>query len=100
MPTYATLVRFTAQSEASYANPWQALEEGMDTAAEKGIKMIGSYATLGPYDVMMIYEADDERVAANLAMDFGLKWSGRAETWTLIPTADLRKPAEKRRGRT
>jgi uncharacterized protein with GYD domain len=100
VPTYATLVRFTAQSESSYANPRQALEEGMEIAEEKGIKMIGSYATLGPYDVMLIYEATDERVAANLAVDFGLKWSGRAETWTLIPAADFRKQAEKRRVRT
>jgi uncharacterized protein with GYD domain len=98
VPTYVTLVRFIAQSEAGYANPRQALEEGMKVAAEKGINIIGSYATLGPYDVMMIYEAIDERIAAHLAMDFGLKWSGRVETWALIPAADLRKPEGTCRG--
>ncbi len=97
MPTYATLVRFSAQEETSYANPRQALEEGMKKAPEQGIKIIGSYATLGPYDVMLIYEAANERIAANMAMDFGMKWGGRAETWTLIPAGELRKVPRKRR---
>jgi len=91
MPTYATLVRFTAHEETSYANPRQALEAGAKLAAAVGIKLIGSYATLGPYDVMLIYQAPDEKLAANMAMDFGLKWGGRAETWTLIPVEELRK---------
>jgi uncharacterized protein with GYD domain len=99
MPTYATLVRFNAHEETSYANPRQALEEGMMTATEKRIKLIGSYATLGPYDVMLIYEAPNEKVAANMAMDFGMKWGGRAETWTLIPAAQLRKVTKKRRSK-
>jgi|WetSurMetagenome_2_1015567.scaffolds.fasta_scaffold179375_2 uncharacterized protein with GYD domain len=96
MPTFATLVRFSAQEITSYANPRMALEEGVKLAVERGIKPIGSYATLGPYDVMLIYEAKDEKVAANLAMDFGLKWGGRGETWTLIPVKELRKLAKKR----
>ena len=47
---------------------------------------------------MMTYEAADEKIAADLAMDFGLKWSVRAETWTLIPAADISKTVDKRRG--
>jgi uncharacterized protein with GYD domain len=96
MPTFATLVRFPAQEITSYANPRKALEEGVVLAAERGIKIIGSYATLGPYDVMLIYEAKDEKLAANLAMDFGLKWGGRGETWTLIPVRELRTITKKR----
>ena len=98
MPIYATLVRFSAQEVTSYTNPRKALEDGMKKATEMGIKVIGTYATLGPYDVMLIYEAPDEKVAASMAMDFGAKWGGRSETWTLIPTEELRKVAAKRRG--
>ena len=100
MPTFATLVRFSAQEITSYANPRKALEEGEKLAVERGIKIIGSYATLGPYDVMLIYEANDEKIAANMAMDFGLKWGGRGETWTLIPVKELRTITKKRAVRT
>ncbi len=93
MPTYATLVKFSAQEVTRYGNPRKALEESTKIAAGMGIKLIGTYAILGPYDVMLIYEATDEKVAASMAMDFGAKWGGRSETWTLIPTEELRTVA-------
>ena len=100
MPTYATLARFTAQEVTSMTNTRKALEEGAKMAAEIGIKLIGAYATLGPYDVMLIYEAPDEKVAAGMAMGFGAKWGGRPETWTLIPVEELPKITAKRRGQS
>lgn len=98
MPTYATLVRFTAQELSSMADPQKALEEGMKMAAEMGIKPISTYATLGPYDMMLLYEAPDEKVAAGMAIGFGTKWGGRSETWTLIPMEEFAKLAAKLRG--
>jgi uncharacterized protein with GYD domain len=100
MPIYATLARFTAQEVTSMANPRKALEEGMKMATGMGIKLIGTYATLGPHDVMLIYEAHDEKIAAGMAMGFSAKWGGRSETWTLIPVEELPKLAAKRRRRT
>ncbi len=94
MPTYATLVRFSAQELTNMSNTIRALEEGAKTAAELGVKPIGAYATLGPYDVMIIYEAANEKAAVNMAMGFGTKWGGRAETWTVIPMDELIKPAK------
>ena len=81
-------------------NTRKALDEGMKMATEMGIKLIGTYATLGPYDVMLLYEAPDEKVAAGIAMGFGAKWGGRSETWTLIPVEELPKVTAKQRGRT
>lgn len=100
MPTYATLVRFTAQEVTSMTNTRNALEEGVKMATEMGIKLISAYATLGPYDVMLLYEAPDEKVAAGMVMGFGAKWGGRSETWTLIPVEELPKLAAKRRKQT
>ena len=98
MAIYATLVRFSAQEVTSMTNPRKSLEEGMKMAAEMGIKPIGTYATLGPYDLMLIFEAPDGKTAASMAMGFGAKWGGRSETWTLIPMEELvklTKPAPK-----
>lgn len=99
MPTYATLVRLAAQEVTGMTNPRKALEEGLKMAAEMGIKPIGTYVTLGPYDIMLIYEAPDEKAAVAMAMGFGAKWGGRSETWTLLPLEQLAAFTAKRRGR-
>ena len=99
MATFATLVRFMAQEVTSYANPRKALEEGKKMAIQMGIRPIGSYVTLGPYDVMLIYEAPNERVAVDMAMTFGAKWGGRSETWTLIPTEEVRQAVPRKKKR-
>lgn len=100
MTTYATLVKFSAQEVTAMTNTREALEEGVKTAAKIGIKLIGTYATLSPSGVMLIYEAPNEEVAAGMVTAFSAKWGGRSETWTLIPVDELPKLAVRRRGQT
>ena len=100
MTTYATLVKLSAQEVTAMTNTREALEEGVKMAAKMGIKLIGTYATLSPYGVMLIYEAPNEEVAAGMVTGFSSKWGGQSETWTLIPVDELPKLAGKRRGQT
>ena len=51
--------------------------------------MISSYATLGTYDVLLIYDAPDEKAVVSMAINFSDKWGGRPETLTLIPVEEL-----------
>ncbi|MFC2022997.1 GYD domain-containing protein, partial [Chloroflexota bacterium] len=69
--------------------PRQAMEEVTRVAPKMGIELIATYATLGPYDVMLIYEAPDEMAAVGMALNFSDKWGARPETWTLIPVEEL-----------
>jgi len=87
MPAYVTLVKFIPEGPKSINDIGKALEEGTKMAKEMGIKPIGAYATLGPYDMMLIYEAPDEKVAAGMSMSF----RGQTETWTLIPMEEFTK---------
>ncbi len=64
MPTYATLVKFISQGLGGIGDPEKAYNEGIKMVAQMGIKTIGAYATLGPYDLMLLYEAPDEKVTA------------------------------------
>ena len=93
MPAYATLVKFTTEGLRSIDDIGKAFEEGMKMAEQMGIKLIGAYATLGPNDMMLLYEAPDEKVAAGMAMTFATKWGGQSETWTLIPMEEFAKLA-------
>ena len=92
MPAYATLIKFTPEGLKS-VDVGKAYEEGMKMAEQMGIKTIAAYATLGPYDMILIYEAPDEKVAAGMATSFLAKWGAQTETWTLIPMEEFTKLA-------
>ena len=93
MPTYTTLVKFTAEGLKSIADLGKAYDEGTKMAQQMGIKSIGAYATLGPYDMMLIYQAPDEKVAAAMSVSLARKWGGETETWTVVPMEEFIKLA-------
>jgi uncharacterized protein with GYD domain len=91
MATYVTLVKFTPEGLKSIGDLGKMYEEGAKIAAQMGIKSIGAYGLLGPYDVMFIYEAPDEKAAANMPLSFSSSGSGQTETWTAIPMEEFVK---------
>jgi uncharacterized protein with GYD domain len=99
MATYVTLAKFTAEglkSMGDFAKEW---EEGAKRVAQMGIKTIGAYGLLGPYDMMFIYEAPDEKVAAIVALSFSSRKGGaQTETWTAIPMEEFVKLAGRLKG--
>ncbi len=97
MAMYATMVQLSAEEVTGMSNVKKMLEEVTHIAAELGIKILGSYATLGPYDIMLIYEAPDEKAAACMSMSVTSKLGGRPETWTLIPADEVPKIVQMRK---
>ena len=65
----------------------------VEASAHMGINVIGGYATLGPCDLMLLYDAPDETAAAGMAMAPDARTNAQAETWTLIPAEDFAKLA-------
>ncbi len=65
---------------------------------QMGIKQIAAYGVLGPYDMMIIYEAPDEKVAIMSNVAQALKWGRQLETWTLVPVEELAKLTAKLKG--
>jgi len=57
----------------------------MKMAERMKIKTIGAYGLLGRYDMMFIYEAPNEKVAAGMPLSFTPRGNGQTETWTAIP---------------
>ena len=98
MPTYATLVKFTSEGLRSIGDVGAAYDEGTKMAQQMGIKSIGAYATLGPYDMMLLYEAPDEKVAAGMSMSLATKWGGQTETWTVIPMEEFARLTARLKG--
>ena len=98
MKTYATLVKFTPQGIKHINNMQRAVAEETLAARKMGVKPIGSYATLGPYDLMLLYEAPDEQAATAMSLSFATKWSGTTESWTLIPMEQFSEIAKAFKG--
>ena len=96
MVTYVTLVKFTAEGPNSITDFGKAWEEGVKRVAQMGIKIIGAYGLLGPYDMMFIYEAPDQRCASRLPLSFASLGGGiQTETWTTIPLDEFVKIPER-----
>jgi uncharacterized protein with GYD domain len=81
MPHYITLMRWTSQGMAGLPAWRERVEEGERTIEASGGSLIGVYVTLGRYDVVEIFEAPTDEIAAEILMK--LQRHGAEHTETL-----------------
>jgi len=93
MSTYVTLLKFTSEGLKSIGDFGKSWEEGRKKAEQMGIKSIGAYSILGPYDMMFIYEAPDERAAMTTALSTLRGAAVPTETWTAVPMEEFARLA-------
>jgi uncharacterized protein with GYD domain len=93
MATFITLVKFSTETVKNMGDFGSVYEEGVKMGQQMGIKSIGAYATMGPYDAMFIYEAPDEKTAIGMVMSIATNQGGTTETWTAIPMEEFTKLA-------
>jgi len=87
MPTYVTLTRLSPESVKTPGELKKLERAVSDRVAREcpGVKWVGNYALLGPYDYLDIFEAPDEAVAARVVMIIRAFGHASSETWTAIP---------------
>lgn len=98
MPTYVTLLKMTSDGLKGVADFKKSWEEGRKRGEQMGIKPIGAYGLLGRYDMMFIYEAPNEKVAAGMPLSFAPEGSAHTETWTAIPMEEFVELAARFKG--
>jgi uncharacterized protein with GYD domain len=81
VPHYISLMRWTSKGLAGLPAWRERVEEGQRTIEDAGGQLIGVYVTLGRYDVVEIFEAPDDEVAAEILMK--LQRHGAEHTETL-----------------
>lgn len=95
MTTYVTLIKFTASGPEAITDFGKAWEAAAQNIALLGIKTVGAYGLLGPYDMMIIYQAEDQKSAAKLPLALAFLEGGiKTETWTTIPLDEFVKLPE------
>jgi uncharacterized protein with GYD domain len=63
MATYATLYSFTDQGIKAVKESPNRLKAAIQAAEAAGLKVHAAYYTVGPYDLVVISEADNEKAA-------------------------------------
>jgi uncharacterized protein with GYD domain len=80
MALYVTLYNFTDQGIRAVKESPGRLQAAIKTAQSAGMKVLGAYYTQGPYDLVVVTEADDENKAAAFALGTAAKGNVRSVT--------------------
>ena len=91
MPTYVMLANWTDQGARQVKESPRRVETARRALVEMGGEFKSFYMTLGEYDLIVIYEAPDDAVAARLSLLLGQMGSVRTRTLKAFPEAAYRE---------
>ncbi len=92
MATYATLYNFTDQGIKAVKQSPTRLKAAIQAAENAGMKVHAAYYTVGPYDLVVISESDDEKAASAFTLSTGSLGNVRSLTmraWTPSEFEDI-----------
>jgi uncharacterized protein with GYD domain len=91
MPTYIMLANWTDQGAQKVRESPRRLETAKRALSDMGGEFKAFYMTLGEYDLVAVYEAPDDAVAARFSMLLGALGSVRTQTLKAFPEAAYRE---------
>ncbi len=65
------------------------INESLDVFAANKVSLNNLFATLGRYDYLAVFDAEDQTVAFRVASDINAKGVLETETWPVIPYDDF-----------
>jgi len=68
MPGYIGLLKYTQQGLADIKNGPERMKQSQALAQKMGVRPIGTWVTMGPYDLVIIGEAPDDQTIAAFAL--------------------------------
>ena len=91
MPTYVMLANWTDQGALQVKDSPKRVETARKALTEMGGEFKSLYMTMGDYDLIVIYEAPDDAVAARFTLLLGEMGSVRTRTLKAFPEAAYRE---------
>ncbi len=91
MPTYIMLANWTDQGAQKVRELPRRVDTARKALADMGGEFKGIYMTMGEYDLVMIYEAPDDAVAARFTLVLGMLGTVRTRTLKAFPEAAYRE---------
>ena len=80
MPTYVVLVNWTEQGLKNVKHTTERTDSGGEIAHKHGLKLEQAYWTVGPYDMLTIFEAPDEEALSAHLLEIGSLGNVRTTT--------------------
>ena len=91
MPTYVMLANWTDQGARQIKESPKRVEAAKKQLTEMGGEFKSFYMTMGQYDLLVIYEAPDDAVAARFTLLLGQMGAVRTTTMKAFPEAAYRE---------
>ncbi len=91
MSTYVMLLNWTDQGLRNISESPKRLDAGKKTLAEMDGTLKAFYMTTGQYDMVLIYEAPDDAVAARFTLKLGQAGNVRTQTLKAFPEQAYRE---------
>ena len=91
MPTYIMLANWTDQGAQKVKESPRRVDPARKALADMGGEFKGFYMTMGDYDLIAIYEAPDDAVAARFTLVLGMLGTVRTKTLKAFPEAAYRE---------
>ena len=80
MPRYVVLVDWTEQGLKNVKQTFQRTDSGGEIAQKHGLKLEQAYWTVGPYDMLTIFEVPDEEALSAHLLEIGSLGNVRTTT--------------------
>ena len=91
MPTYIALANWTDRGAQQVKESPKRVDLARDALKEMGGEMRSLYMTMGDYDLVLVYEAPDDAVAARFTLMLGQLGTVRTRTLKAFPEAAYRE---------
>ena len=91
MPTYVMLARWTEQGIRDIDGASRRIDSAKKTLTEMGGQFRALYMTLGDYDLVAIYDAPDDAVAARFMLILGKMGNVRTTSLKAFPEEAFRQ---------
>ena len=91
MATYIALVNWTDQGAKSVKDSARRFDAAKKMLQDMGGDFKAVFMTMGEYDLVIVYEAPDDAVAARFTLQFGMLGNVRTKTMKAFPEAAYRQ---------
>ncbi len=89
MAQFIRLARLTDQGVRNVRGLQAMLGEAREIMEREGARLASAWVTLGPYDIVAVVEAPDERAMAKASALIASKGNFTAQTLAAVPVADF-----------
>lgn len=91
MATYIVLGKLTDQGIRNAKSLSENLRRGEQLAAQRGIKLVDFYLTMGEYDAFVVLDAPSDEAVTQHVLSLGMQGNVRTTTLKAFPRAEAEK---------